>query len=419
MGKFVHIIVVISILIVTIVGISGPGKYGKYSGNRGTASDTTGTDSIIVVVGSGAGVNEEILGETFVFRSDSASDYYSVYNGFLGITFTQDSGKVFQSRYTNQTYSVDGDLTVLMPMTYLYEIDEIRMALGILSADSVGLAGSDTTAGPAEVDISQYSYIRPDTSDQFFILEYYFNNTDTVFDLTGGKALFFCDIDVGDGIYDNLTGIDSSRNLIYQYSTGDDFCGMAQIYPENMPVYGNYDAWYYGGTNALVDSVVVNPEYNELYETITDDYSVYLLTDIGDLPAEGEKKAAYAFALGRNLTDLQLQIDAAHDLYYSVNAVEPRPVPQAYDLFSVYPNPFNSQLSVELKLSRAGEGTVRIYDILGRQVYQVYQGYLATGSHCFGWNGETGGGVKTAAGIYILRADFPSYHSTQKIVYLP
>jgi len=417
--KLIPVVIVLALMIGISAGICGPGKYSKASGMRGILADTSGTDSISIVIGDGAGVDEEILGETFIFWQDSASDYYSIYNGFLGVNFEQDSGQVFQSRYTYQTNNVDGDLTVLYPMQYLYEIDGIRYAMGVMNADSVGLAASDTTGGPAALDISQFSYIRPAEGDKFFILEYYFDNSDSTFDLTGGKALFFCDIDVGDGIYDNLTGIDSTRKMIFQYSEGDDYCGMAQIFPDNLPQYGNFNAWYYYGTNALVDSITANPEYDVQCQISPGDHSVYLIAEFGALPAGGEKKVAFAFALGRNLADLQTQIDAARNLYFSVNSAEHQPAPESYQVISVYPNPFNASAVIEFSLMRAGEGSLMIYDVLGRRVNQVFSGWLPAGRHRFNWAGDGQAGIRASAGIYFLQVDFHGLNSAQKIIYLP
>ncbi len=60
--------------------------------------------------------------------------------------------------------------------------------------------------------------------------------------------------------------------------------------------------------------------------------------------------------------------------------------PVDYKLLSCYPNPFNSSLEVEVKLNRAGEISLEVFDIDGRQVSVIYRGYLSSGENRFNWS---------------------------------
>ena len=345
---------------------AGPEKYGKNFSSRSVLADTSGTDSVSVVIGSGAGQHEDILGETFVFLQDSSSDWYSIYNGFIGLTFAEDSGMVYQSRYVDQQFTIDGEIYVIQPMGSPDFIEDVRVAWGMMEIANVGAASGDTL-GPAVVNITQKSYIRNQSGDKFFVLEYWIANTDTNFALTDGKMMFFCDVDVGNSIYDNLTATDSTRNMIYQYSVGDDYCGFARLFSQDELSYGNFNGWYFAGTDVLVDSIANYPDYNIGRETSPGDHSVYLVADVGDFPPDTEKRIVFAFALGRNLTNLQFNIDAAANMYASVS-VGGSQQPDAYDLITVYPNPFNSTANISLYSGKSGFGSIVVYDPLGRQV---------------------------------------------------
>ncbi len=347
---------------------------------------------------------------------DSTNDWYSVYLGFVGVTFDQDSGEVHQSRFSSGGVNIDGNLAVVTAMQFDYDTSDVRVGFGVMQADSVGAIGA--SGDPVIVDVSQYSYIRPNTGDKWFIIEYKFTNTDTADTLTGGKALFFADIDVGDSYLDNLTGRVVSKRLVYQYSLNDDYCGFAQIIPDDEPEYGNFDSWFHNGDDAMVDSITLLPQYNVDYDSVAGDYGVYLVTGLGDILPEAHAYVAYAFALGRDSLDLIQQIDAAADIFSQVH-IRQIPALDYFELISVYPNPFNAEAYISLSLKRPGVGSIKLYDPLGREVRELYSGYLTLGTHRFRWNGRNNSGVRTAAGIYFIRIEYPDFEAVEKLIFLP
>lgn len=415
--KLRHIIpAVLILLIICFIASAGPAKNTKNNPVRNTESDTTGTSAVQVVFGSGDGVHEEILGETFVFAPDSLNDWYSVYMGFLGLTFAEDTGKVHQTRYTDNSFNVDGELNSVIPVSFNSIIEGLYISSGQLNDITFG--HGDTTF---EVNIYQQCYIRSDSSDQFFILEYYLSNWDSTEWLTDGKFIFFLDIDVGNSIFDNLTGRDESRRMIYQYSPSDDYCGMALLTPEIDPCYGNFNAWYFNGTDAMIDSITAYPVYDESFDINSGDRSVYLVVDIGDLPPNMYyyKTVAFVFALGHDLNDLNNQIDAGRTLYFgSINSVPPVFYPQEFGLLKTYPNPFNSSLYIELKLPASGYGSMKIFDILGRELDVIHEGFLQSGVYNFSWNANSASSINCSSGIYFLKVVYPGFTKSEKIIFL-
>ena len=90
-----------------------------------------------------------------------------------------------------------------------------------------------------------------------------------------------------------------------------------------------------------------------------------------------------------------------------------------------YPNPFNPAIAVSMELTFAqgygesgygvGSNTaVKIYDISGRLVKILYDGYLDADKHTFHWNASD-----VPAGVYVVRAQAGRDVQTRKIVYLP
>jgi hypothetical protein len=72
--------------------------------------------------------------------------------------------------------------------------------------------------------------------------------------------------------------------------------------------------------------------------------------------------------------------------------------PVNFELKQNYPNPFNPQTNIEFTLPRDSYVTLRIYDILGREVKQLINGNIKQGVHTLQFNGSS-----LASGIYIYK----------------
>ena len=82
----------------------------------------------------------------------------------------------------------------------------------------------------------------------------------------------------------------------------------------------------------------------------------------------------------------------------SSSPVPPSLLPESLSLGPVYPNPFNSTVTVRFALPRAADATVALFDVTGQQVAVLTQGVLPAGEHRIEW-GSSGFG----SGIYFVR----------------
>ena len=79
--------------------------------------------------------------------------------------------------------------------------------------------------------------------------------------------------------------------------------------------------------------------------------------------------------------------------------------PSRHRLGPSYPNPFNPRMVIPLDLA-ADEKRVHLalYNALGHQVRQLWDGPLPAGSHRFVWDGR-GKGKALAAGVYVYKLE--------------
>jgi hypothetical protein len=67
------------------------------------------------------------------------------------------------------------------------------------------------------------------------------------------------------------------------------------------------------------------------------------------------------------------------------------------------PNPFNPRTIVSFSLERSERVSLRIYDLSGRQVAELFNESLPAGAHHHAWNGRDSRGRRLASGTYLLR----------------
>jgi len=77
-------------------------------------------------------------------------------------------------------------------------------------------------------------------------------------------------------------------------------------------------------------------------------------------------------------------------------------VPPALQLMHPRPNPFTSEVTLTYALPVAGEIEMSVYDLLGRRVAGLQDGYSIQGEHSLTWDGYSEEGIRLPSGVYIV-----------------
>ncbi len=93
-------------------------------------------------------------------------------------------------------------------------------------------------------------------------------------------------------------------------------------------------------------------------------------------------------------------------------------IPERVALHEAYPNPFNPFSTIQYDLPKAIDVQLVVYDLLGREVIRLVDGYKESGYHQVVWRGRTTEGREVPAGIYIARLDTPEFTKSIKMVLL-
>jgi hypothetical protein len=83
-----------------------------------------------------------------------------------------------------------------------------------------------------------------------------------------------------------------------------------------------------------------------------------------------------------------------------------------------YPNPFNQGTTIRFGLAQDGDVSVKLFNILGRQVKVLINGRLSPGTHQIEWKGDDDNGNPVASGIYFCTLRSGSSFSCNKVMLL-
>ena len=105
---------------------------------------------------------------------------------------------------------------------------------------------------------------------------------------------------------------------------------------------------------------------------------------------------------------LPASIGKNREVFYKTgtNVVTAVPVPERPALARLlrnYPNPFNPITKVNFVLDRSAQVSLRVFDVQGRAVRTLLDGYLSSGPRIVGWDGRDDRGQQLPSGTYFLR----------------
>lgn len=223
-----------------------------------------------------------------------------------------------------------------------------------------------------------------------------------------------------------------------------DSTGVSRLLPiEDNPISGhlydflgdslvlNYDPYYEIGAGNRLDGIGVEERSHTLFYGISG-----VLDSVGDpagsdtfpvavftrLP-NGSETAFFAFDV-LSLNTMAVDIDLLPDGgYYWIGIRYISPIPQTLWCFTwgcfgsgstssqptfpsvmslqhPFPNPFNPETTVGFSLPRSGRVTLKVYDLLGREVQTLLNGRLEAGHHTIQWNA-----MNVPSGIYVIRME--------------
>lgn len=293
-------------------------------------------------------------------------------------------------------------------------------------ADEQGLAiFDDNVAGSKRYNINTelHSYtFADDESKDFIILKYILkNNSSNNYNNFFAGLFFDWDIDV----------VSSGENKV-NYNVGSRF-GYAY----------NSDLSYidtHAGVVVLTtddDTFYAIDNVNQVYDGFTDSEKWTSLTSLRNrstigptdasfvsgsgphnLESNGQLEIAFALIAGSSLDDLKDAAERSRQKYNLLvtDVSEENLQPKKYSLEQNYPNPFNPGTTINYSIPEEGFVTIKIFDILGREIQTLVNDNIFAGSHLISWNGKDSNGYDAASGVYLYSIRFNNIVLNKKML---
>ena len=258
--------------------------------------------------------------------------------------------------------------------------------------------------------------------DRYVIVEYEITNTSGV-DLREMYTGLFTDWDLDESSA-NATEYDAATKMAYAYAKKNasyPYAGVKLLKADAAPAY--YPLSYQVPNSFLADNSF---SVAEKYKTLTSgiqalglghdtanglDVMFTLGSGPYDIPKYKSIKLAYAFLAGDQLTDLKSVASAAASKYLEVVANRTVIVPEKYVLQQNYPNAASTYTTITLDIPEENYVTLKIFDILGRNVKTVAKGILTAGNYSFKIDVS-----RLAIGTYTYELKTPNFKQVKKMM---
>jgi hypothetical protein len=94
----------------------------------------------------------------------------------------------------------------------------------------------------------------------------------------------------------------------------------------------------------------------------------------------------------------------------------PPPLPGVIRLEQNYPNPFNPGTTIRFTLPEPASVTVKVFDLLGREVRMLVNGNLSAGVQFTFWDGVDKDGAPSASGVYFARLEVRTHEGPSSLI---
>ncbi|MDL1893142.1 T9SS type A sorting domain-containing protein, partial [Sphingobacteriales bacterium CHB3] len=95
---------------------------------------------------------------------------------------------------------------------------------------------------------------------------------------------------------------------------------------------------------------------------------------------------------------------------FLTDVAEKNVVPARFELMQNYPNPFNPATIIRFQIPNSNHVTLKVYDLLGREVETLVDEEKHAGNHEVTWNA-----AEFASGIYFYQLKAGGYNATRKM----
>jgi 5'-nucleotidase/UDP-sugar diphosphatase len=180
---------------------------------------------------------------------------------------------------------------------------------------------------------------------------------------------------------------------------------------------------YYTPAGIVLTSVTIQNQPLDPYTTyriVSSDRTVGYLEDLFQItPGNIDVDSLSIFQVVKEYVE---QYDTLNFLstghnYLPIEAGHPsNPVISRIELLPNYPNPFNPETTIPIRIPSRSEVELTVYNCLGQKIDVLFEGFLPAGNHEFHWQALDGGGCPVGSGIYFVKLKTTQQQFTRKLI---
>ncbi len=293
---------------------------------------------------------------------------------------------------------------------------------------------NDDGAGSSKLGIKTimltYSYTNP-PNDNFIIIRTKFENT-TQANISGLYAGYYFDFDIpatGNDYSDDMVTYNAADNFGYAYDLDGQpqtiFIGAALVSSDNQGFYAINQDSVTGevtpnSTDGFNDSEKWYAISHGLKKLIAGPADISYVISGGPFNVEAGKTIDVAFSLacGSSVEEVRAAIRQSRIKYQSIPTdvrTDDSAIPSEFVLYQNYPNPFNPSTIISYRLPEAGQVTLKVYDMLGREITTLVSELKQPGVYNATFNILNS---SLTSGIYFYKLQAGKYSDVKKMILL-
>ena len=313
--------------------------------------------------------------------------------------------------------------TIIEPTKITLEVTMEADSIVVHRLNSLGgLSGSSTTYYPVTQNKFRITIDQNIEKSLWYGIEASLNNTPVVAEneLVNG--------DFSNGLNNWYTFINSSASaevkvedgiLLYNISNGGISGWEVQLLQGNIPVekgktyFLHFDA---AAENSRTISVGVSEDggnfssYGDNSFSLSSEMKTYDFTFT--MQHDTDNSARFFFDLGGSDADVRIDNVYFGELI-STDIDDGDEMPTEFALEQNYPNPFNPSTRIRYSLQKSGNIKLTVYDILGREIETLVNGYMSAGKHEINFDAS-----ELSSGIYFYTLQTGEFSQTRKMILL-
>lgn len=172
--------------------------------------------------------------------------------------------------------------------------------------------------------------------------------------------------------------------------------------------------WEFNVRTNIKDEVTLN--FAEL-EGVPEDYKIWLVDDAVKVSINLRDKPEYSFAGSGEKYPKNLKLVVGKQEFIANQFDNIDLVPESYELYQNFPNPFNPITTISYGLPFDSKVTIRIYNLLGEEIITLVKNQQTkAGYHTINWDGRNTYDNKVATGMYIYQMISGGFIQNKKMV---